>query len=150
MLLLAAGVFAYLTLADGGGLLGGRTSLPERPTGTPLAEWREAPLVVYVYEEEAGQLAIETRAEFEAGVGTVSVWLEAGAARAEFVNYETLYLGERSAAWVGELRAALAEVRTVWARYRGKLTQPARDYRCERQEAGEARAGEATWSCELR
>ena len=62
--------------------------------------------MVYLSAGADGQLVIETRTEFEAGVGTMSVWVEVGDARAEFVNYETLYLGERSAAWIGELRAA--------------------------------------------
>ena len=57
---------------------------------------------------------------------------------------------ERSAAWSGELNAELAEVQAVSARYRGKLTQPARDFICERQdEVGES-AGELAWVCETR
>ena len=170
MLLLAAAVFAYFTLADDGGLLGGRASLPERPTGLPLAEWGEAPLVVYLSAGADGQLVIETQTEFEAGVGTMSVWVEVGDARAEFVNYDALYIAERSAAWIGELRAARdgtarpqeapAAAQSVWAQHRGKLTQTAREYRCLRwaeEDEGEARAGtsrpqegEATWICELR
>ena len=126
--------------------------------------------MVYLSAGADGQLVIETRTEFEAGVGTMSVWVEVGDARAEFVNYETLYLGERSAAWIGELRAARdgtsrpqeapAAAESVWARHRGKLTQAAREYRCVRwreEDEREARAGtsrpqegEATWVCELR
>ena len=158
---MAAGVFAYLTLSDRGGPLSGEATLPERPTDVSLAGWREAPLVVFVYEEGAGgPLVIETRGEFEAGTGTVSVWLETATARAEFVNFETLYIGERSAAWLGELEAPLAELQAVRAQHRGKLTQGPRDFSCERRSqerrpperpaaAGET-TGEHAWVCELR
>ena len=156
LLLLAAGVFVYLTLSDRGGPLSGAATLPERPTDVPLAGWRAAPLVVFVYEEGAGgPLLIETRGEFEAGTGTVSVWLETATERAEFVNFETLYIGERSAAWLGELDAALAEVQTVRAQHRGKLTQGPRDFTCERslperQATADETSGEHAWVCELR
>ena len=136
--------------------------------------------MVYLSAGADGQLSIETRTEFEAGVGTMSVWVEVGDARAEFVNYDALYIAERSAAWIGELRAARAgtsrpqeapaAAQLVWARHRGKLTQAAREYRCLRwaeEDEREARAGtsrpqearagtsrpqegEATWICELR
>ena len=89
--------------------------------------------MIFVYEEGAGgPLLIETQGEFEAGTGTVSVWLETATERAEFVNFETLYIGERSAAWLGALDATLAEVQTVHAQHRGKLTQGPRDFSCER------------------
>lgn len=158
---MAAGVFVYLTLSDRGGPLSGEATLPERLTGTPLAGWQEAPLVVFVYEEgTGGPLLIETRGEFEAGTGTVSVWLETATARAEFVNFETLYIGERSAAWLGELDATLTELQAVRAQHRGKLTQGPRDFSCERRSperrsperpaaAGEI-TGEHAWVCELR
>ena len=150
MLLLAAAVFAYFTLADDGWPLRDGAALRERPTGLPLAEWGEAPLVVYLSAGEGGQLYIETRTEFEAGVGTMSVWLQTPDESVEFVNYDALYIGERSAAWSGELNAELAEVQAVSARYRGKLTQPARDFICERQDEVWESAGELAWVCETR
>ena len=151
LLLLAAGVFAYLALSNRGGPLGGALPLPERPPGTPLAAWDEAPLVVYV--EEAGPngvLAIAVQTAFEAGIGTVSVWLETAAARAEFVNTDTLYPDERSVAWLGELTAAAADVRAVRAQHRGKLTQAAHDFRCEPRLEGEQSAAGPHWVCERR
>ena len=125
----------------------------------PLAGWREAPLVVFVAEAGAGgPLFIETRGQFEAGTGTVSVWLETATTRAEFVNFETLYIDERSAAWLGELDAAPGELQAVRAQHRGKLTQGARDFSCERRsperqtEAADTRdtRGEEAWVCEWR
>ena len=160
MLLLAAAVFAYFTLADDGWPLRDGAALRERPTGLPLAEWGEAPLVVYLSAGEGGQLYIETRTEFEAGVGTMSVWLQTPDESVEFVNYDALYIGERSAAWSGELRAARAgtsrpqeapaAAESVWARHRGKLTQAARDFICERQDEVWESAGELAWVCETR
>lgn len=151
LLLLAAGVFAYLALSNRGGPLGGALPLPERPQGTPLAAWDEAPLVVTVNEAGPdGALTIEVQTTFEAGIGTVSVWLETALARAEFVNFETLYLGERSAAWLGEIRGAAADVQAVRAEHRGKLTQAAQEFRCEARLEGGRSAEGSRWVCEKR
>ncbi len=160
-LFLAAALFAYFTLAEGGPWGGQVRQGKARPADLPLSEWLDAPLVVHLHAGEDGQLRLAARADFEAGVGTLSIWLgeaplgasaEGSAAPlAEFVNYDALYPGESSAAWSGELRLAPQAVRALWARHRGKLLTAAQDFRCTagRPVHVEAAAAEMIWYCEF-
>ena len=144
VLLLAAGVFAYFSLRDG-----------QPWSSGPGPQATVAPLVVYLYEAD-GQLALAARAEFEAGIGTVSVWLETASERAEYVNRETLYPGERSAAWLGDWDGRadggelLAAAQAVSAQHRGKITAAARALRCIPAADGGEYADESAWRCSWR